>query len=86
MGTSRVGPQATNEYLARMRERYERAGLDAKGALLDEVCSVTRYHWKAVIRLLRRPASPRLRRPRGRRVAYRREVVPALRAIWTAAG
>jgi hypothetical protein len=40
-----------------MRERYERAGQDAKGALLDEVCSVTRYHRKAVIRLLRRPAS-----------------------------
>ena len=86
MGPSRVGPQATNVYLARMRERYERAGRDAKGALLDEVCSVTRYHRKAVIRLLRRPASPRLRRPRGRHVAYRREVVAALCAIWTAAG
>jgi len=86
MGPSRVGPQATNEYLARMRERYERAGRDAKGALLDEVCSVTRYHRKAVIRLLRRPASPRLRRPRGRHVAYSREVVAALCAIWTAAG
>ena len=54
MGATRVGPQATREYLARMRERYERATRDAKGALLDEVCEVTGYHRKAVIRLLRR--------------------------------
>ncbi|MBA2305499.1 MAG: hypothetical protein H0W08_23095 [Acidobacteria bacterium] len=47
---------------------------------------MTRYHRKVVIRLLRPPASPRLRRPRGRHVAYRREVVAALCAIWTAAG
>ena len=86
MGTSRVGPQATREYLARMRERYERAGRDAKGALLDEVCEVTGYHRKAAIRLLRRatPSGTGLRR--GRRVEYGPEVVAALRAIWTAAG
>ncbi len=86
MGASRVGPQATREYLARMRERYERAGRDTKGALLDEVCEVTGYHRKAVIRLLRR-APPTARGPRrGRRQAYSLEVVAALRAIWTAAG
>jgi len=44
MGATSVGPQATEEYLARMRDRYERAGRAAKGALLDEVCAVTRYH------------------------------------------
>ncbi len=86
MGASRVGPQATREYLSRMRERYERAGRDTKGALLDEVCEVTGYHRKAVIRLLRR-APPAARGPRhGRRQAYSLEVVAALRAIWTAAG
>jgi hypothetical protein len=86
MGASRVGPQATREYLARMRERYERAGRDAKGGLLDEVCEVMGYHRKAVIRLLRRAAPPGRRRRRGRRVEYGPEVVAALRAIWTAAG
>lgn len=87
MGASRVGPQTTREYLARMRERYDRAGRDAKGGLLDEVCEVTGYHRKAVIRLLRRAAPPRTRRRRrGRRVEYGPEVVAALRAIWMAAG
>ena len=86
MGASRVGPQTTREYLARMRERYERAGRDAKGGLLAEVCEVTGYHRKAVIRLLRRAAPRRAGRRRGRAVAYGPEVVAALRAIWTAAG
>jgi hypothetical protein len=86
MGASRVGPQATREYLARMRERYEQAGREAKGGLLDEVCEVTGYHRKAVIRLLRRATRPRSRGRRGRQEAYGPEVVAALRAIWTAAG
>src|SRR3954454_16965606 len=86
MGATTVGPRATNEYLGRMRERYERAGREAKGALLDEVCAVTGYHRKAVIRSLRRPAPAGPRRRRGRRVEYAAQVVTALRAIWTAAG
>ena len=86
MGATRVGPQATREYLARMRERYVRARRETKGGLLDEVCEVTGYHRKAVIRLLRRPAAAGPRRRRGRRVMYGPEVVRALRAIWTAAG
>ena len=85
MGATRVGPQTTREYLARMRERYEQAKRAAKGGLLDEVCEVTGYHRKAVIRLLR-PGPPRPGRRRGRRVAYAAEVVAALVAIWTAAG
>jgi hypothetical protein len=59
MGATRVGPQATREDLAQMRERYERAKRAAKGGLLNEVCQVTGYHRKAVIRLLRRPAPTR---------------------------
>jgi hypothetical protein len=86
MGATRVGPQATREYLARMRERYERAKRAAKGGLLDEVCQVTGYHRKAVIRLLRRPAPTRAGRRRGRRVVYAADVVTALVAIWTTAG
>ena len=84
MGGTRVGPQAIREYLARMRERYEQARREEKGRLLDEVCEVTGYHRKAVIRLLRR-GEPR-RGHRARPVHYGPEVIAALRAIWTAAG
>jgi len=80
-----VGPQARREYLARMRERYERADKAAKGRLLDEVCEVTGYHRKAAIRLLRRPARRRGRR-RGRPVRYGPTVVGPLRQLWEAAG
>ena len=68
MGGTRVGPQATREYLERMRERYQGAGREEKGRLLDEVCEVTGYHRKAVIRRLRRPAGRGRRRRRGRPV------------------
>ena len=86
MGRIQVGPQAIEEYLRRMRERYETAPRAAKGRLLDEVCEVTRYHRKAVIRLLRRPAGPPRRRRGGPAVQYGPDVVAVLRAIWTAAG
>lgn len=85
MGASRVGPQARREYVARMRERYEMATRGAKSRLLDEVCEVTGYHRKAVIRLLRRPVGRRRAR-RGRPVRYGPVVVGALRQIWEAAG
>jgi hypothetical protein len=80
-----VGPQTTREYLARMRERYERADRAAKSQLLDEVCAVTGYHRKAVIRRLRRSVVRRVGR-RGRPVRYGPRVVGALRQIWEAAG
>src|SRR5512145_1272782 len=86
MGRRRVGPHAIREYLGRMRERYELAERTAKGRLLDEVCEMTGYHRKAVIRLLGRPSGPRRRRGGGPRVQYGPEVVAVLRAIWTAAG
>jgi len=68
-----------------MRERYARAEWAEKGRLLDEVCEMSGYHRKAVIRLLRRPETTRRHR-RGRPVRYGPEVVAALRTIWTAAG
>ena len=74
MGGTRVGPQAIREYLARMRERYEQARREEKGRLLEEVCEVTGYHRKAVIRLLRR-GEPR----RGCRRQARRGLIRDLR-------
>jgi hypothetical protein len=86
MGRCRVGPHAIEEYLRRMRDRYETVPGAAKGRLLDEVCEVTRYHRKAVIRLLQRPARARRRRRGGPPVQYGPDVVAVLRASWTAAG
>jgi len=77
MGATRVGPQARREYLVRMRERYETAPLGGNGRP-DEVCEVTRYHRKAVTRLLRWPAATQRRRL-GRPVRYGPAVVGTLR-------
>jgi hypothetical protein len=69
-----------------MRERYVLAkNKAAKSRLVDEVCEVTGYHRKAVIRLLRRPMSKGRRRP-GRPIRYGPVVVGTLRRIWEAAG
>jgi hypothetical protein len=57
----------------------------AKSRLLDEVGEVTGYHRKAVIRLLRRPATRRVRR-HGRPVRYGPTVIRARRRLWEAAG
>ena len=83
MGRIRVGPQAIREYLGRMRERYAHAVRPTKGQLLDEVCEVTGYHRKAVIRSLRRPERPRRRRRGGPPVRYGPVVVGTLRRIWS---
>lgn len=85
MGDTRVGPHARREYLAQMRDRYATATRPAKSRLLDEICKVTGYHRKAVIRVLRRPAVGRRRRG-GRPVRYGPVVVGTLRRIWEAAG
>ena len=51
-----MGPQARDEYLAQMRDRYGRAARTEKGRMLTEAVTVTGYHWKAIIRAWRRPA------------------------------
>lgn len=80
-----VGPQTRREYLSRMRVRYALADKEGRGRLLDEVCEMTGYHRKAVIRLLRSAAVKPPGR-RGRPVRYGPPVVRALRQIWEAAG
>ena len=86
MGGTRVGPQTRREYLVQMRERYAGAQRREKRQLLNEVCEMTGYHRKAVIRLLRREAPGRRGRRRGRPTRYGPDVMAALQAIWTAAG
>ncbi len=82
-----MGPQARQEYLAQMRDRYVRATRSEKGRMLTEAVTVTGYHRKAIIRAWRRPAARRARGPRrGRPTRYDAAVGRALRVIWEAAG
>ena len=82
-----MGPQARQEYLVKMRDRYQRASRPEKGRVLTEAVTVTGYHRKAIIRAWHRPAARRARGPRpGRPTRYDAAVVRILRAIWVAAG
>lgn len=85
MGGTRVGPEARQQYLQQMRDRYVVAGRAARSALLDEAVAMTGYHRKTLIRRFTRVLEPRRRR-RGRRRQYGPMVVAALRALWRAAG
>ena len=82
-----MGPQARDEYLAQLRDRYVGASRAEKGRMLTEARTVTGYHRKAIIRAWGRPVGRRARGPRrGRPTHYDAAVVRALRAVWTAAG
>jgi hypothetical protein len=69
------------------RERYLAATRTEKGTLLNEVVTVTGFHRKAAIRLLRRPPRPPTARSRaGRPPVYGSAVAQALEALWQATG
>lgn len=83
-----MGRQARAEYLARMRARYMRADRWTKGRLLDEICAVTGWHRKAVIRRLRggERRAPAARAGQRRARGHGEPVVAAaLRQVWEAA-
>ena len=72
------------EYLASIRERYQRAGRIHKRHILDEFCQVCKYHRKHAIRLLRGLRPGRQRRP-GRPPRYGEEERKILEMIWLTA-
>jgi len=72
------------EYTEAVRGRYFRASKKEKGGILNEFTSVTRYHRKAAIRLLRRGNLPRANKKRGRPRQYDAAVVDALKVLWEA--
>jgi len=82
-----MGHRSKWDYFKAIFERYQRATKEARQAILDEFCSVCRYHRKYAIRKLNgpRPEKPPgpLRRRRG--FTYRREVVSILVTVWEAA-
>jgi hypothetical protein len=76
------------EILAKMQQRYERAGAEYKSRLLTEVVELFGYHRKAAIRALRRRPSPRVEAPGviGRPREYDPEkMLHVLKPIWLAA-
>ena len=75
------------EYLNAIYRRYQGASRQEKRRILDEFCSVTRYHRKSALRLLNGPPPERRPRPRRRRPpTYGPRVIQVLVAIWRAAG
>ena len=83
-----MGNEAKWQYFRVMYERYHQAERKARGALLHELCLTTRYNRKYAIRLLNgpRPEKERVRRPRGRKTQYGKQVISILTAVWEAAG
>lgn len=70
------------DYATAMRRRYLAASKREKTELLNEFCTITGYHRKAAVRLLRRPKGVGSRR--GRAPRYGLPVAHALRRVWEA--
>src|SRR5581483_6204493 len=73
------------EYLGRIHGRYQGAGREHKGRILDEFCAVCGYHRKFALRLLNRPLKRRRRKPGPRRKYEPQRLLPVLKPIWLAA-
>jgi transposase InsO family protein len=77
--------EAKTQYLGRIYERYQRAGRQHKGKILDEFCAVCGYHRKAALRLLHRPAGRRVKRRPGPKPIYDApKILGPLKTIWLA--
>jgi hypothetical protein len=73
------------EYLGRIYGRYQRAGREHKGKILDEFCAVCGYHRKFALRLLNRPLKVRRRKAGPKRRYDPRKLLPVLKPTWLAA-
>ena len=74
------------EVMNKLRRRYESAGLEHKGKLLDQAQELMGYHRKSAIRAMRAPkAVSGLRIITGRPLEYEPGLLlPFLRPIWQA--
>src|SRR3989475_647059 len=79
-----ISPTTREEVLKKLRGRYQSAGAEHKGKLLDQAQALLGYHRKAAIRSLRAPTvEPVPRIISGRPVSYEpRVLLPWLRPIW----
>jgi transposase InsO family protein len=71
-----------------MYGRYRKAQPQERARMLDEFCLTTGYNRKYAIRLLNGPPpeQEQVRRPRGRKPRYGKQVISILTAVWEAAG
>lgn len=76
--------ESIKEYVEAIRERYQKAGKEEKGKILDEFTKTTGLHRKAAIRMLNRRSPAGAGKRCGRPRQYGPRVVEALRAIWEA--
>lgn len=81
-----MSPQSTREYIQAIQLRYRKGSRAEKGRLLDEVCAVTGYNRKAVLRLLHRASTPPHTPRRGRPPQYGPPIHPTLERLWEASG
>ena len=83
-----MGSEARWEYFCTIYARYQQAGRERRGEILNEFCLTAGYNRKYAIRLLNGapPERQRRRRPRGRKAAYGKQALSILTAVWEAAG
>ena len=81
-----MSQRTREEVLQKLRRRYQNAGREHKGKLLDQAQEVLGYHRKSAIRALRAPrVEPELRIITGRPRTYEpRKLLRWLRPIWQA--
>ena len=78
-----ISPQARQELVAAVAERYQRSTPAERGRILDEFVALTGYHRKHAIRVLNgSSAMPAVRR--GRRSVYDEAVTEGLVVLWEA--
>lgn len=77
--------RSKKEYLARIKDRYRKAGRKAKKRILDEFCEVCGHHRKHAIRLLNTDGRKKLKKP-GRPGRYGPEEIQVLESIWESSG
>lgn len=76
--------QSKREYLAKIKDRYRRAGRKGKKLILDEFCKVCGHHRKHAIRLLNKDGRKKHKKP-GRPSKYGPEEIQVLEDIWLTA-
>ena len=81
-----MGRKARTEYVGVLRIRYEAAGKQEKGRLLDDATQVTGLHRKALIRLLKAKPPPIRQQFRTGRNVYTTETRQTVLVLWHTAG
>src|SRR5579859_2964441 len=82
IASSQLSAQARHEVLQCMAPRYQQASASYKGALLDEVVTITGYARRSAIRLLNHPPQGSRPQKRRRQATYGPEVQHVSFLLW----